>query len=236
MARIIVALFTVLTVAILCLPLSCSPTPNTASTTTSVMEDLLKMDPVQKETLQPPEVKKWEPISLRMADYDVKEWQSKSAPEAAAWFVVKGDQWHIDWDLDRKPFDMIVIHHSATKPDATPDDIEAIQKERLYAPRYRSNSNSPFVKGLPVHSGHVINGKERFIGYHHLVYADGKVTTELSPLMKVDGVWHVDHVAWHAGKWSTNCRSVAICLVGDFTEKEPPEAQLQSTKKTHQLL
>jgi hypothetical protein len=181
------------------------------------------------EALKPPEAKKGEPVAFAQSEFNIKDWQNKTKKDAAPWFVVKGDRWYIDWDAERQPFETIVIHHSATKPDATPDDIDAIQKERLYAPRYRSANDDPFVKGLPVHTGHVIDNKERFTGYHHLVYADGKVTTELSPLVKIENKWHVDHVGWHAGKWSVNCRSVAICLVGDFSDKEPPDAQLRAT-------
>lgn len=181
------------------------------------------------EALKPPEVKKGEPVTFTTTDYDVKEFKSKTKADAAPWFVVKGDHWYVDWDAERQSFDTLVIHHTAIAPTATPEAIDAIQKERLYAPRYRSDNDDPFVKGLPVHSGHVIDGKERFIGYHHLVYQDGKVTTELSPLVKVGDKWFVDHVGWHAGKWGVNCRSVAICLVGDFSDKEPPDAQLRAT-------
>lgn len=181
------------------------------------------------EALKSPEVKRGTPIHFLSREYDVKEYKEKSNPAASVWFKVDGDRWYIDWDADRRPFTTIVVHHSATGNDTTTDQIEDIQKDRLYAPRYRSESKSPFVKGLPVHSGHVINGKERFIGYHHLVYSDGKVTTELSSLVKIKDTWHIDHVGWHAGNWVVNCSSVAICLIGDFSEREPPEAQLRAT-------
>lgn len=178
---------------------------------------------------KPPEAKGGEPIHFSMKDHNVKEYREKSDPAADVWFKVDGDRWCINWDADRRPFTTIVIHHSAMGNDTTAEQIEEIQKDRLYTPRYRSESKSPFVKGLPVHSGHVMDGKERFIGYHHLVYSDGKVTTELSTLVKIKDVWHIDHVGWHAGNWVVNCSSVAICLVGDFSKKEPPEAQLQAT-------
>ncbi len=199
----------------------------------STQKDTPPDKPKTIEAVKPPEVKKGEPIAFKMADYDVKEWKSKSKPTNTS-FEVSGDSWYVDWDKERQLFNTIVIHHSATGADATADDIEKIQKFRLYAPRYKSKSDDPFVnevdgKSLPIHSGHVIDGKERFIGYHHLVYADGKVTTEMSPLAKIDDKWYIDHVGWHAGNWSVNCRSVAICLVGNFSEKEPPDAQLHAT-------
>lgn len=181
------------------------------------------------EALTPPDVKKGKPLPFKMTEYNVENWRSKTKAGAAPWFKEDGDQWHVDWDAERKPFDMIVIHHSATKPETTADDIDTIQKKRLYVPRYRSADNDPFVKDLPIHSGHVIDGRERFIGYHHLVYSDAKVTTELAPLTKNDNEWLVDHVGWHSGKWSVNLHSLGICLVGDFSEKEPPDIQLRAT-------
>lgn len=208
--------------------MGCSRTPKDAK---SKADSKPEPKPEQKAVapLKPPEIKRGEPIHFSAKDHDVKEYKDKSSPEAGVWFKVNGDRWYIDWDADRRPFNTIVIHHSATSSDTTADQIEDIQKERLYAPRYRSESKSPFVKGLPVHSGHVVNGKERFTGYHHLVYSDGKVTTELSALVKIKDTWYIDHVGWHAGKWGVNCSSVAICLVGDFSEKEPLEAQLKAT-------
>ncbi|MDO8530163.1 MAG: peptidoglycan recognition family protein [bacterium] len=166
---------------------------------------------------------------LSRQKWDIEEWKSKSKPEAYIWFKSTDTHWWIDWDIDRKPFDMIVIHHSAGNPKTTPEEIDNLQKKTLYEPRYRSESKSPFVKGLPVHSGHVVDGVEKFLGYHHLVYSDGKVTDELSSLKKIDDTWYIDHVGWHAGNWGVNCRSVAICLVGNFTKEEPPEAQLKAT-------
>jgi len=180
------------------------------------------------EVQKPPEVKRGKPIAYKMADYDVREWKSKTKTGSDLWFKVDGNDWYIDWDADRKPFGMVVIHHTATSPTTTSEEIDVIQKERLYVPRYRSGGG-PFVKGLPIHSGHVVDGKERYIGYHHLVYSNGKVTTELSPLVKISDAWYIDHVGWHTGKWEVNCRSVAICLVGDFSDKEPPDVQLQAT-------
>jgi hypothetical protein len=101
----------------------------------------------------------------------------------------------------------------------------------MYVKRYRSADPEPFVKGLPVHSSHVVNGEETFIAYHHLVYPDGRVTTELSPLQRIGDSWYIDQVGWHAGDWDTNCKSIGVCLIGNFNKAEPPEAQLQATKK-----
>lgn len=179
--------------------------------------------------VKPPEVKRGDPITFSYKEHDVKEWLAETDKKSWEWFKMDKGNWYVNWDLGRKPFTTLVIHHSATNKEATAADIEKIQQERLYAPRYKSKSKQPFVRGLPVHSAHVVNGKERFIGYHHLIYHDGKVTTELSPLKKVGEQWVIDHVAWHAGNWDVNCSSVAICLIGDFSENEPPEKQLKAT-------
>lgn len=184
------------------------------------------------QPLKPPEVKRGPPVLLSIAEYPPIGWVGKSGDDKVpTWFKVENGKWYIDWDAERKPFDTLVIHHSATPTNTTANSIDQSQKERLYLPRYRSANNDPFVKGLPPHSGHVVNGKERFIGYHHLVSSDGKVTTELQPLIKVKDIWYVDMVGWHAGNWDVNCRSLGICLIGDFTDQEPPEAQLKATAR-----
>lgn len=167
--------------------------------------------------------------SYSREEYDPQSFLDQTRPDKRdLWFKFPDDEhWYIDWDAERQPFDLIVIHHSATSPDVTAESISESQKTRLYAPRYKSGNNDPYVKGLPPHSGHVINdGEETFIGYHHLVYPDGMVTTELSPLVKINGQWFVDMVGWHSGDWDVNCRSIGICLVGDFTDEKPPEKQL----------
>lgn len=185
---------------------------------------------------KPPQVNVGEPIVLKEDQYRRQEYvdrskELRSGGSTTLRFPRLANGWYVDWDAERKPLDLIVIHHSATGPTVTADSISNSQRERLYVPRYRSESQTPYVKGLPVHSGHVVNGKETFIGYHHLVYPDGRITTELSPLTRVKGVWHVDMVGWHAGNWDANCRSIGICLVGDFTKEEPPEAQVAATLK-----
>lgn len=181
---------------------------------------------------KPPIVKWSKPPALDSKKYDIKEFREKTKKESPHWFSEYLDGgWFVNWDAERKPFDLIVIHHSATAPNIAAESISASIKERLYVPRYRSEDRDPYVKGLPVHSGHVINGKETFIPYHHLVYPDGKITTELRALVSQGNAWHIDHVGWHAGNWEVNCRSIAICLTGDFTKEEPAEKQVEATLK-----
>lgn len=177
----------------------------------------------------PPSVEKGEPQGFTLEPHDVERLQAKMKPGAAKWLKQNSaGRYYIDWDAERQPFDTVVVHHSATAKQATSGEIERIQISRLYESRYKSDNNDPYIKGLPTSSGHVVNEKETFIGYHHLVYQNGQITTELSPLIKIDGVSYIDHVAWHAGDWGVNCRSLAICLVGDFSDEEPSEAQLRA--------
>lgn len=189
--------------------------------------------PTSPEPLIPPRVERGRPILYSRAEHDPRPFLEKTqSDKRKLWFVFLNDNhWYINWDAERQPFNLIVIHHSATSPQVTAESISTGQKERLYAPRYRSGNNDPYVKGLPPHSGHVVNGKETFIGYHHLVYEDGRVTTELSLLVKIGETWLIDMVGWHAGNWEVNCRSIGICLVGDFTDKQPAEAQLTATAR-----
>lgn len=178
----------------------------------------------------PLQVKKDEPIGFS-ANFDLTQWLAKTT-EPEFWFKKNATgEIYVDWDADRKPFDLIVIHHSATSATTKPKELDAIQIETLYKPRYNNIDVQPYVKGLPIHSAHMINGKERFIAYHHLVHDDGRITTELSPLVKIDGDWYIDHVAWHSGQWAVNCRSIAICLVGNYTNSAPPQKQLAAVKK-----
>lgn len=189
--------------------------------------------PVTAEPLPPPYVERGQPGVYTRTEHDPRPFMEKTQPDKVnLWFKFPNDEhWYIDWDAERKPFDLIVIHHTATSPTTTAESIDTGQKDRLYVPRYQSENDDPYVKGLPPNSGHVVNGKERFGGYHHLVYEDGRVTTELSPLVKINETWFVDMVGWHTGTWEVNCRSLGICLVGDFTDQEPPEPQLTATAR-----
>jgi hypothetical protein len=200
----------------------------------SILPDQPSKDSDDK-TWKPPAAQWSKAPGLNAQKYEMRVWQEKTKKESSHWFASypdRADGWFIDWDAERKPFDLIVIHHSATAPNITAESISASIKERLYIPRYRSEDRDPYVRGLPVHSGHVINGKETFIPYHHLVYPDGKITTELRALQGRGNVtWYVDQVGWHAGNWDVNCRSIAICLTGDFTGEEPPEKQVKATLK-----
>lgn len=186
----------------------------------------------EKSAWKPPKVELGARIVLDSAVYDMKKWKTATKLDAPHWFATyPSEGWGINWDAEAKPFDLIVVHHSATTSTVTAEQLSISTKERLYVPRYRSEDRDPYVKGLPVHSGHVVNGKETFIPYHHLIYPGGKITTELAALHGGKGAWHILHVGWHAGNWNVNCRSVALCLIGDFTKEEPSTKQIASTVK-----
>lgn len=123
----------------------------------------------------------------------------------------------INWDADEAQIDMIVIHHSAMKSDASWKEISDLQKETLYRPRYESLDPEPYLKGQEPHSGHfrAIGDEliEVFYAYQWLIRPDGK-----SERLLLD-----KDVGWQAGNWKVNCRSVAICFAGDFTFGQPTE-------------
>lgn len=183
----------------------------------------------------PPSVEKGEPVMFSVEELDPSPWIEKTDPQKRdLWFKFSPDrkEWWIDWDAERLPFDLVVVHHSAGPADQPVEEIEADHLARLYGGRYKGTWDDPYVVGLEPHSGHVVNGKETFIGYHHLVYPDGRILNTLSPLINTNGVWYIDHVGWHAGNWKDgNCPGVAICLIGDYTDSVPPAKQLNAVKK-----
>ena len=149
----------------------------------------------------------------------------------SVWFKYIAGYWAIDWDQERKPFDLVIIHHSDGPANVTIAEINAGCKEVLYVKRYNSGDTDPYVKGLSPHSGHMVNGAESFLPYHYIVYPDGKVVYGLKSLVMKNGVWYVDQVGWHVGNWDANCRSVSILLMGDYDNGTPPAQQLATTKE-----
>lgn len=184
----------------------------------------------------PPKVKRGGPVTFPKSKVDPAPYKAKTLPhKAAVWFkeTADGKGWWIDWDAERSEFKRIIIHHSDTRPpDATPQQIESFTAQ-LYLKRYQldekaAGGNDPYVRWLPEHSNHVVNGKQRQIAYHHLIYPDGRLTTELQPLVKINGKWFVDMVGWHAGNWGINCESIAICLIGSFQDRDPSDKAIRA--------
>ena len=118
-----------------------------------------------------------------------------------------------EWDSERQPVDMIVIHHTSRQPGLSADRLNAMHLIRLYVPHYQNppESDRPHVAGQPIYSGHFREGKQKFWGYHWLVRDAGQVERLLSD----------DQTGWQSGDWNVNCRSVAICIDDDLVSKKP---------------
>lgn len=151
------------------------------------------------------------------------------------WFNFNNvNYWSVDWDREAKKFDTIVIHDGGY-PNLSVDEnlvqLEAVFKKNLYDRRYNSSDNDPYVKGLPAHSGHLYDGHETFLPFHVIIFPDGTIVRPLKELQYKKGTWYIDEVAWHAGNWDVNCRSVSICIIGNFENGGmPTEAQMKAVK------
>lgn len=101
----------------------------------------------------------------------------------------------------RRSITTIVVHHTAGMAS---NDIKQVSKEisRLHKRRFRNMD-----KSVGLH-----------VAYHYLVTPDGRVWKARDP----------DDIGHHAGNWSVNKRSVAICVVGDFSKYRPTKAQVRS--------
>lgn len=131
----------------------------------------------------------------------------------------------INWDADETQIDMIIVHHSAMYSQASWIEISDLQRESLYMPRYRSSDPVPYLKGQSPHSGHfrAVNGEliEVFYAYQWIIRPNG--TSERLLIDK--------DVGWQAGNWNVNCRSIAICFAGDFTNGQPTNEALDTCAK-----
>jgi len=153
----------------------------------------------------------------------------------ANWFVVRNGEKRINWEADKQqrgiPTDTIVIHEydDANTDRVTLASNSALERERIYAktwPALKKDPDGAYL--MPVQSGHfrTIDGKEVevFYTYHKLVFPDGMV---IDALNDSDDPAKFE-VGWHAKHWPTNCRSVAICMVGDFATGPGPDAKAKS--------
>lgn len=113
----------------------------------------------------------------------------------------------------------IVIHHTNTPQDTPYWIINSMHLLRLYSPHY--SAKVPYFYGSDtqpngVESGHYFQGEgiprhQTFIGYHHLVRADGSSYQTLRD----------EYVGFHAGDWGINVRSIGIAIVDELNEKWP---------------
>ena len=125
-----------------------------------------------------------------------------------------------DWDNERKHIDTVVIHHTKSEGGMTWQRLDAMHLLRLYAKAYRSPSTEKEIEGLPVYSHHFRDDRMVFYAYHWIVRSDGTSERLLND----------SEIGWQAGNWDMNCRSVGICLDGDFEHTPPPDAMLAGVK------
>ncbi|PIR45166.1 MAG: hypothetical protein COV10_00620 [Candidatus Vogelbacteria bacterium CG10_big_fil_rev_8_21_14_0_10_51_16] len=142
--------------------------------------------------------------------------------EIAAGRVAFGMSGH-DFDAERQPIDTAVIHHTANAPGITAERISVIHLLRLYATYYAHPylESEQHIKGTPLYSGHFSDGKQVFYAYHWLVRQDGSTERLLEDR----------EIGWHAGAWEVNCRSVGICLDGDYRSRRPSNIELRATAR-----
>jgi hypothetical protein len=124
-----------------------------------------------------------------------------------------------DLDSGREPIDTIVIHHTSGKPGYRLSYMNAVQLTNIYAPYFANptDKRERSLMGQPIWSGHFLEGKPSFIGYHWLMRMEGKFERLLKD----------DQIGWHAGNWNINKRSVGICLDNDYEDQDPSSEILQ---------
>jgi hypothetical protein len=122
-------------------------------------------------------------------------------------------------DEERQPIDTVVIHHTSSQPRYPLSYMNAVQLLNIYAPYYTDPTirNERGLAGKPIWSGHFLNGKPSFIGYHWLMRMDGNFERILMD----------EELGWHAGNWEINKRSVGICLDNDYDHQEPSNDLLE---------
>jgi hypothetical protein len=121
-------------------------------------------------------------------------------------------------DVERKPIDTLVIHHTEEEPDIRLGKLSAIGLVRQYAFQYLENNVlGRAVRGEPIWSGHFRRGRMVFFAYHWLIRPDGTAERLLD-----DGA-----IGWHAGNWEINTRSAGIGLSGNYEHGVPPLAQIE---------
>jgi hypothetical protein len=123
-------------------------------------------------------------------------------------------------DIERKPIDSVVIHHTKNPSGISLERLNAMQLLRIYGRYFANptNNREKHLKGQPVWSGHFYKGQQVFWAYHWLVREDGRCEQILKD----------SYVGWHAGNWDINTRSVGICIDDDLTEKEPRDNIINS--------
>lgn len=126
-----------------------------------------------------------------------------------------------NFDAERKPIDTIIVHHTSAEPGYRLSYMNAVQMLNVYVPYFNNPSKSipgeARLKGSPLWSNHVRDGRPVFYLYHWLMRMDGSFERLLND----------DELGWHAANWDINCRSVAICLDNDYDKRDPKPESLQ---------
>ncbi len=130
------------------------------------------------------------------------------------------DRWRGEFNpnkLETPPPDTVVIHHTATSPSTSFDEIDALGLLRLYVPLYRTNA---LEKDQPISSGHFLGERQIFVGYHDLIWPTGIAKRVLKG----------SYTGFHAGSYPVNCRSYGIAFVGDLRKNAPSEPALTKAR------
>jgi hypothetical protein len=127
-----------------------------------------------------------------------------------------------DLDEQRRPPDMVVLHHTEEEPDISLEKLNAIGLLRQYGPHYLENDVlGRAVRGQPVWSGHFRQGRMVFFAYHWLVRPDGTCERLLEDRA----------IGWHAGNWHVNTRSIGIALSGNYEHTTPPARHIAAAAR-----
>lgn len=146
-----------------------------------------------------------------------KQWFSDLLKENK---IILGEREEFFNDDDREQITIAVIHHTSTKANVDANYINAINLINLYYPIYKSGFGKINNEFQPISSGHFYNNKQTFIGYHYLVFEDGKTLQVLKD----------SYVGFHAGDYKTNCKSIGIAVVDDLENISPTEKAISSIK------
>lgn len=126
-------------------------------------------------------------------------------------------------DIERKPIDTIIIHHTKNKPGISWNRLSAIHLIRLYSgyEGRKENQEAIFRERKPIYSNHFRSNEQVFYSYHWLVRENGDCERLLND----------NEIGWHAGNWDVNCRSIAICIDNDHENSTPSMTVINAIKK-----
>ena len=124
----------------------------------------------------------------------------------------------LDFDRERRPVDIVVIHHSKNPPGMTHERLNAMHLLRLYGNYYARLPASDAQRGQAVWSNHFRDGQPVFWGYHWFVRQNGQTERLLDD----------SQIGWQSGAWHVNSRSVGICIDDDLSQKSPAPAALEA--------